>query len=77
MTPSEIYLTGIVLEEDGSLTLAGVSQSMSQVFSYVKALGDSTMFQNAKTKSTSTKKDGNKDVAIFEVTLKLNDGHKE
>ncbi len=74
VTPNDIYLTGISMEEDGAITLAGISQSMSQVFSYVKALDDSPLFNNAKTKSTSTKKEGNKVVAVFEVFLKLNDG---
>ena len=77
VTPTDIYLTSIAFEEDGSVTLSGISQSMSQVFSYVKALDDSPLFKNAKTKSTSTKKEGGKDVAVFELALKLNDGHKE
>jgi Tfp pilus assembly PilM family ATPase/Tfp pilus assembly protein PilN len=76
VTPIEIYLNGVAMDEDGTITLSGVSQSMSQVFSYVKALDDSPLFVNAKTKSTSTKKEAGKDMAIFEITLKL-DAHKE
>ncbi len=76
-TPKEIYLTAVALEEDGTLTLSGVSPSMSQVFSYVKALEDSPMFNDVKTRSTATRKEGTKDVAVFEVGLKLNDGQKE
>ncbi len=74
ITPKEMYLNGVSLDEGGVLTLTGVSNSMSQVFAYVKALEDSAMFMNAKTKSTSTKKEEGKDVAIFEVTLKLDEG---
>lgn len=77
VTPNDIYLTGVALADDGTMTLSGVSKSLSQVFTYVKALDDAPMFVDAKTKSTSTKKEGDKDVAVFEVTLKLNDGHKE
>ncbi len=75
VTPNDIYLSAINLEEDGTLTLAGISPSMSQIFTYVKTLDDSPMFVDAKTKSTSTKKDGTKDVAVFEVALKLKDAH--
>ncbi len=77
VTPTEIYLTSITLEEDGAIAVAGVAQTMSQVFTYVKKLDDSPMFDNPKTKSTATKKDAGKDVAVFEVTLKLNDGSGE
>lgn len=76
ITPNQIYLTSVDLQEDGTLTLGGVSDSMSQVFSYVKALDDSPMFKDAKTKNTSAKKENGKDMAVFEVVLKLVDGQK-
>lgn len=72
ITPHSIYLNNIVMDEDGTITIDGISDSMSQVFSYVKSLDDSTMFKEAKTKSTSTKKDNGKDVAAFEIEFKLN-----
>ncbi len=75
VTPNDIYLSAISLEEDGSLTLSGISPSMSQIFTYVKTLDDSPMFVDAKTKSTSTKKDGAKDLAVFEVALKLKEAN--
>jgi Tfp pilus assembly protein PilN len=59
------------MDEDGTVTIDGISDSMSQVFSYVKALDDSAMFKEAKTKSTATKKDNGKDVATFEIEFKL------
>ena len=61
------------MDEDGTVTIDGISETMSQVFSYVKSLDDSTMFKDAKTKSTSTKKDNGKDVAGFEIEFKTND----
>ncbi len=75
ITPNDIYLSTINMEEDGTLTLAGVSPSMSQIFAYVKTLDDSPLFIDAKTRSTSTKKDGTKDVAVFEVALKIKSAH--
>ena len=50
-----------------------ISETMSQVFSYVKSLDDSNMFKEAKTKSTSTKKDNGNDVAAFEIEFKVKD----
>ncbi len=73
VTPSQIYLNTISVDEDGSLTMSGISDSLSRVFSYVKTLSDSPMFKNVKTKSTATKKDNGKDVAAFELNLQLKD----
>jgi Fimbrial assembly protein (PilN)/Type IV pilus assembly protein PilM len=73
ITPHSIYLNNIAMDEDGTVTIDGISDSMSEVFSYVKSLDDSTMFKEAKTQSTSTKKDNGKDVAAFEIEFKLND----
>ena len=71
ITPKSIYLSNINMDADGTVTIDGVANSMSEVFSYVKSLDDSTMFKEAKTKSTATKKDNGKDVAAFEIEFKL------
>jgi hypothetical protein len=73
ITPHSIYLNNVAMDEDGTVTIDGISDSMSEVFSYVKSLDDSAMFKEAKTQSTSTKKDNGKDVAAFEIEFKLND----
>jgi Tfp pilus assembly PilM family ATPase/Tfp pilus assembly protein PilN len=77
VTPPQIYLNIIAMDEDGALTVNGISDSMSRVFSYVKALSDSPMFKNVKTKSTATKKDNGKDVAAFELNLQVAESSKE
>ena len=71
ITPNTIYLNNITVDDDGTVTIDGISDSMAQVYSYVKSLDDSTMFKEAKLKSTSTKKDNGKDVAAFEIEFKL------
>jgi Tfp pilus assembly protein PilN len=73
ITPNSIYLNNITVDDQGTITIDGISDSMSQVFSYVKSLDDSKLFKDAKTQSTSTKKDNGKDVAAFEIEFKLND----
>jgi len=76
-TPNQIYLNTIVFDEDGSLTISGVSDTMSRVFTYVKTLSDSSLFKNVKTKSTATKKDNGKDVAVFELNIQVQETPKE
>jgi len=71
ITPHTVYLSNIEVDDDGTVTIDGIADSMSEVFSYVKSLDDSTKFKDAKTKSTSTKKDNGKDVASFEIEFKL------
>ena len=69
--PEEIYLTSINMDDAGNLALQGVSDSMSKVFSFVTALEDSPLFDGVKTKSTASKKDRGKDVATFEIVMKV------
>jgi len=76
-TPDSIYLNNIAVDDDGAITIDGVADSMALVYSYVKKLGDSAMFQEAKLKSTSTKKDNGKDVAAFEIEFKLSNAKEQ
>jgi len=71
LIPKEIYLTSIKLDDADNLTIQGVSESMSKVFGFVTALEDSPFFDSVKTKSTASKKDRGKDVATFEIGMKL------
>ena len=71
LIPEEIYLNNITLEDDGTVTIQGVSESMSRVFSFVTALEESDFFKSVKTNSTAAKKDRGKDVATFELSFKL------
>jgi hypothetical protein len=71
ITPHTMYLNNITVDDDGTITIDGISETMAQVYSFVKAVDDSTMFKEAKLKSTSTKKDNGKDVAAFNIEFKL------
>ncbi len=77
ITPKEVYLNNIAVDEQGMVTIDGIASSMPQVFTYVKTLDDSNLFNNAKRKSSSTKKEGDKDVAAFEITFQLEESGKE
>ena len=69
--PEEMYLSNVSIDDAGNVTIQGVSESMSRVFSVVTALEESPLFENVKTKSTTAKKDRGKDVAVFEIVFKL------
>ncbi len=69
--PQEIYLSGVTMDDKGEVSIQGISESMSRVFALVTALEDSPLFENVKTRSTTAKKERGKDVAAFEIVLKL------
>jgi Tfp pilus assembly PilM family ATPase/Tfp pilus assembly protein PilN len=82
VTPTEIYLNSIVMDDEGALTMTGISpskkglsDSMDQINAYQKALDASPMFKDVKT-STTTKKDNGKDVIAFEIKLKVEEPSK-
>ena len=69
--PNEIYLQNVTMDDEGTITIDGVSVSMSRVFAVVSSLEESELFKGVKTKSTATKKDRGKDVASFEIVFRL------
>ena len=68
ITPDEIYLTDINIDEKQSIILKGGGQAMSDVFKYVKKLEESDMLESVKTTYTTTKKDRNREFAEFEIS---------
>jgi len=75
--PDEIYLESVTLEQDGKITIQGISESMSLVFTLVGTLEDSMFFKGVKTTSTTAKKERGKDVAAFELTFRLESAQDE
>lgn len=69
LVPDEMYLSNVSMDLSGTMSLQGVSDSMSQVFSFVTSLEESDLFESVKTKSTATRKERGKDVAVFEIVL--------
>ncbi len=69
--PQEIFLSAVSMDDAGMVSIQGISDSMSKVFNFVTALEASPLFEGVKTKSTSTKKDRGKEVAAFEIIMKL------
>jgi len=69
--PNEVYLTNIDLDEEGNVSIQGVSEVASIVFNLGTSLKESDFFQSVDIKSTTSKKDRGKDVSGFEITLKI------
>ncbi len=77
LIPNEMYLNNITIDDKGTIVIQGTSESMSRVFGLVTALENSKMFKEAKTNSTSAKKERGKDVAAFEITFRLESAKDE
>lgn len=75
--PDEIYLKNVVLNEDGSIRVQGISESRSTAFAFITILEDSELFKGAKMISSSAQKDRGKDVSAFEISFRLESAKDE
>ena len=67
-TPLDIRLSEIKYDESsGKFSIKGTSSVMSSVFPYVSALDQSDIFKNVKTKYVTSRNEGGRDVADFEI----------
>ena len=71
VAPQEIYLAAITFEEGKTLSLRGTSESMSEVFKFVKTLEELPIFKDVKTKYVTKRKIEGKDLTDFEITCPL------
>ncbi len=70
--PLDLELNDIRFDEQNKFSVRGSAESMSTVFSFVDSMKRSKYFQDAKTKYTTKRKDGSKDLTDFEITALLN-----
>lgn len=75
--PEGIYLETLNLNDKGSISIRGISESMSLVFSLQTALEGSSFFKNVETKSTSSKQERGKEVTAFEIHFQLKNAKEE
>ena len=71
VAPLDLKLSDIRFDEQGKISLRGISESMSIVFSFVENLEKSSYFKEAKTKYTTKRKEGAVDVVDFEINCLL------
>jgi Tfp pilus assembly PilM family ATPase len=70
LTPDDIGLTEIRYDEE-RFSVKGTADAMSSVFSFVDKMEKSKYFKDVKTKYTTKRKDGLKDLTDFEITSLL------
>ncbi|MFA7294685.1 MAG: PilN domain-containing protein, partial [Candidatus Omnitrophota bacterium] len=75
ITP-EMHLVSMSFDGKETLTLRGQSNEMSEVFSFVSKLEESSYFQNVKTKYATKRKEGDKEITDFEISCPLADKYK-
>ncbi|MDD5729624.1 MAG: pilus assembly protein PilM [Candidatus Omnitrophica bacterium] len=71
ITPVEVELNSIKYDDQGRFSLKGTAESMSSVFAFVDGLEKSKYFKEVKTKYTTKRKEGKKDVTDFEIACLL------
>lgn len=69
--PKSIYLTSISLEDNGAVSIQGVSESGSEVYNFGSTLEGVELFRKAQVMSTSSKKDRGRDATAFEIAITL------
>ncbi|MDD5466053.1 MAG: pilus assembly protein PilM [Candidatus Omnitrophica bacterium] len=74
ISPLDLELNDIRFDEQNKFSVRGTSESMSTVFSFVDSMKKSRYFQDVKTKYTTKRKEGLKDLTDFEITAFLNKG---
>ncbi|MFH0838763.1 MAG: pilus assembly protein PilM [Candidatus Omnitrophota bacterium] len=71
VAPPDLELNDIRFDGEGKFSIKGTAETMSTVFTFVDNLGKSKYFKDAKTRYTTNRKDGLKDVTDFEITAQL------
>lgn len=69
-----IYLSHFTYDMEGKLELGGTADSMSQVFALVTRLEESNYYRHVAAKETKSRKEGDRDVADFEIEAILPEG---
>lgn len=72
VTPLDLELNDIRFDEQNKFSVRGAAESMSTVFSFVDSMKKSKYFQDVKTKYTTKRKEGLRDLTDFEITALLN-----
>ncbi len=71
IAPIDISINNIRYDSEGKLNIRGSTESMSTVFSFVTEMEKSKHFKDVKTRYTSKRKEGTKDMTDFEIVCLL------
>jgi Tfp pilus assembly PilM family ATPase len=71
IAPLSVKLEDIRYDAQGKFSLKGTAETMADVFSFVDSMEKSKLFKDVKTKYTTMRKEGTKNVADFEISCSL------
>lgn len=74
MVGEDIYLSSFSYDKEGKITFSGTAESMSRVFAFVTELEESNYFKDVKTNQTKSRREGQKEVADFEIACEIAEG---
>lgn len=70
ITP-DLQVSEVRFDDQGKFTVRGTAESMSSVFGFVENLEKSKYFKDVKTKYTTKRKEGQRDVTDFEIASSI------
>ena len=71
VTPEDMEISDVRFDAQGRFSIRGTAESMSSVFSFVDNMEKSKYFKEVKTKYTTKRKEGTRDVTDFEIACLL------
>jgi len=71
MTPDNISISSVAIDEQDKVSIKGQAMQLSDVFKFISTLEQVKYFKNVETKSTRKKKVKDKDVTDFELAFQL------
>lgn len=69
--PKEIYLTNLMIQDENTIKVEGISEISSLIHKLVTQLGQSDFFAKVDLIATNSRKDRGKDVHAFEIMIQL------
>jgi Tfp pilus assembly PilM family ATPase/Tfp pilus assembly protein PilN len=72
LAPVELQISDIRFDDQGRFLIRGTAESMPTVFAFVENMGKSKYFKDVKTRYTTNRKEGLRDVADFEIASIVN-----
>lgn len=70
----DIYLTSLSYDKEGNVKFTGTAISMSRVFAFVTELEESNYFKDVKASETKSRREGQKEVADFQIECVIAEG---
>ncbi len=76
--PSKVSINDVrFVREMNSLSIKGTADSMTTIYSFVEDLSKDSLFSEVKTRYTSKRKEGDREVADFELGIKISNTEGE